>query len=361
MRKSSQSLYGANHTSILLSCAAFLRFYRSSIIDSKPHPNGMSFNEKQILLELAAAAMGLMEDSRQQKLQAEQQLSKAIACTMHDLLIPLCGVQRSLVNLYEDTHFLKLLRAEHRELIETVISCSKIAIKICDQFVSSSPIFNVEKNITKFQPRDSCVENKRMKTKGIEINIPDFIQNVKLVLELYPKFVPVYITVDEEVPIEIVSDELKIFRSVINYLTNACKVTEKGFVHLRIYLKQNFPSKSKQSLVFECHDTGPGVPKEKYSQLFRPVQEEESKSDHMPCIDIDPNGGRGRLCFKSIPPAGLGLFSVATSISSLGGRYGFFPMSIEKNTTDSEHSSFTGSVFWFSVQLDQPKTKSLTK
>lgn len=361
MRKGSLFSYGANHTSLLYPVLRFRDFYHSSVIDSIPHPNGMSFNEKQILLELAALAIGMMEDSRQQKLQAEQQLSKAITCTMHDLLIPLCGVQRSLVNLYEDIHFLKLLRSDHRELIETVISCSKIAIKICDQFVSSSPIFDVKKATTEFQPRDSCVENKRMKTKGIEINIPDFIQNVKLVLELYPKLVPVYITVDEEVPMEIVSDELKIFRSVINYLTNACKVTEKGFVHLRIYMKQNFPSKSKQSLIFECHDTGPGVPKEMYSQLFRPVQEEECKSDHMSCIDIDPNGERGRLCFKSIPPAGLGLFSVATSISSLGGRYGFFPKSIEKNATDSEHSSFTGSVFWFSVQLDLPKTISLTK
>ncbi len=57
--------------------------------------------------------------------------------------------------------------------------------------------------------------------------------------------------VNKEVPIEIVSDELMIFCSLINYLANACIVSVTGFVHLVIYVGRNFPLKMKQSLAYQ--------------------------------------------------------------------------------------------------------------
>jgi CheY-like chemotaxis protein len=53
---------------------------------------------------------------------------------------------------------------------------------------------------------------------------------------------------------------------------------------------------------------------------------------------------------------GLGLYSVAASISSIGERYGFFLRSMDNGPTDnkSQPSSSTGSVFWFSVPLVLP-------
>jgi CheY-like chemotaxis protein len=318
----------------------------------------MSLNEKQNLRELAALVMGSMEDRRQKKLQTAQHMSKLIACTAHDLLTPLSGVQLSLSLLRDDPLFLDVLRPCHRELVENASSCCEMVTKVCDDLVTSFKS-NVDKAAAKKQDTESSLKTKIMEVKRHQINIPEFVQNIKMVIETYPKTVPLYITIDPEVPTTIVSDDLKIFRSVINYLTNACNVTKKGCIQLRIFIKRNFPAKTKRSLIFECQDTGPGVLEEKYPYLFRPILEDDYNLDDVSCVGVDSEGKiikRSSVCFKSAPSAGLGLYSVAASISSIGGRYGFFPRSMDNGATEnkSQPSSSTGSVFWFSVPLVLP-------
>ena len=96
--------------------------------------------------------------------------------------------------------------------------------------------------------------------------IQELVENLQMVMEPYPKSVPLYITVDHDVPPVIVSNDLKVFRSALNYLTNACKKTVKGKVHLKISVLQE----PKKMLLLECHDTGPSIPMEQYPFLFRP-------------------------------------------------------------------------------------------
>lgn len=323
----------------------------------------MSLSEKQNLRELAALVMWSMEDRRQKKLQTVQEMSRLVACTAHDLITPLSGVQLSLSLLHDDPNFLDILRPSHLELLETASSCCKMVTKVCDDLVSSFK-FDINTDASDRQAAKSKLNNKRVEGKCNQINITDFVKNIKMVMEPYPKSVPLYVTVGPEVPTAIISDDLKLFRAVINYLTNACNATKKGFVHLRIFVKRNFPARKKQSVIFECQDTGPGVPEEKYSQLFHPVQEDNDNQDSVSCVAVDPDGKlmrRSSVCLRNAPSAGLGLYSVAASISSIGGRYGFFPRSPENYTTEnkseqSEHSSLTGSVFWFSVLLVLPES-----
>lgn len=320
----------------------------------------MSLSEKQNLRELAALVMGSMEDRRQKKLQTAQQMSKLIACTAHDLLTPLSGVQLSLSLLHEDPLFINMLRPSHRELIENASSCCEVVTKVCDDLVSSFKS-DVDKVAAENRASEANLKNKIMEVKRNQINIPEFVQNIRMVIETYPKTVPLYITVDPEVPETIVSDDLKIFRSVINYLTNACNVTKKGCIQLRIFIKRNFPGRKKLSLIFECQDTGPGVDEEKFSQLFRPLLENDCDLDDVSCVGVDSGGNiirRSSVCFKSAPSAGLGLYSVAASISSLGGRYGFTPRSLASSATENKNqtSDTAGSIFWFSVPLVLPDT-----
>ena len=63
------------------------------------------------------------------------------------------------------------------------------------------------------------------------IVVAELVKNVNMVMEPFPKKVPLFISVDPLVPPQIsVTDDLKVFRSIINYLTNALKKTEKGNV-----------------------------------------------------------------------------------------------------------------------------------
>ncbi|MBQ0021042.1 MAG: HAMP domain-containing histidine kinase, partial [Bacteroidales bacterium] len=59
------------------------------------------------------------------------------------------------------------------------------------------------------------------------------------------------------------SDGRRIQQVLINYLTNACKNTREGEIHLHCSVTEN-PGKVTLSVA----DTGPGVPKEKADMIF---------------------------------------------------------------------------------------------
>lgn len=100
---------------------------------------------------------------------------------------------------------------------------------------------------------------------------------------------------------------------VMNFLTNACKFTERGSISVDITLTDN-----KQMLCFAVSDTGIGVLPEMENKLF------------MPFSEIQTNQRDG---------TGLGLWSVKLHCERLGGSCGMYPNA----------NSRTGSVFWFKV------------
>ena len=94
-------------------------------------------------------------------------------------------------------------------------------------------------------------------------------------------------------------------------------------------------------LCFEVHDCGPGISLKDYPNLFTPT------------TPTNQGNGDGRTS-----NSGLGLYSVATEVGSLGGDYGVFP---RQDLVDSDLSTIendlnddpciNGCVFWFSVPL----------
>jgi len=329
------------------------------IIDTRARPNGLSLCEKQNLRELADLVVGAMVERRQKKLLTSQDTSKLIACTAHDLLTPLSAIQLSLTLLRDDDNFLKKLNPSQRELIETAGGCCKMMTQICDEAVTSFKE-DAEQMAVDRQAIKSSLKGKPGDGKSYRVVVlSDFVQNIKMIMDPHPKSVPLYITVSPEVPEEVVSDDLKIFRSAINYLTNAFKVTKKGCVHLKIFVKNI--KRKKQELVFECRDTGSGVAPEVYPRLFHAITDESDVGDNQSCINVDGDGNfvKHSACFATSSSTGIGLYSVAANVSSLGGQYGFFPVSSETNAEEKCYGwSTTGSVFWFSIPLILPESRS---
>jgi CheY-like chemotaxis protein len=151
----------------------------------------------------------------------------------------------------------------------------------------------------------------------------ELVKSLAMIMDPMPKAVPMVISLERDVPPVIVSDDLKIFRSALNLLSNAIDHTRIGVVWLRIFRKEG-----SSQLVFECTDTGPDVPVEQYQYLFKPNQ----------TIDGDVQ---------------LGLSSLANLINSLDGEYGFSPLGM---LTDGKREARRkcGSIFWFSVPLHVP-------
>jgi CheY-like chemotaxis protein/signal transduction histidine kinase len=292
------------------------------VIDVKPRPGGFTKSQNDTLVDLAAMAVKVMVDRRNQ-LESREDPARLIAYTAHDLMTPLTGVQLSLSLLTEDEEVCQKLNPHQMELLTTASSCSDLMIRICETAIDSlrqHPAAN----------KNNSVDNKNAATnRDVGINVTrvvDLVKNLQMIMEPIPKKVPLIITLDPAVPHTIVSDDLKLFRSALNLVSNAAGRTVTGKVHLRIYTKGD---KSNRHLVFECEDTGEDIPVEEYQYLFQPSATEESNLR-------------------------LGLSSVASLVDSQAGEYGFRPRALAVEGTklrDARGNLRQGSIFWFSVPL----------
>lgn len=316
------------------------------IIDGKPRPNGLGLNEKQNLRELTEMVMDTMVHRKQEMERLVDEKTRLIACAAHDLLSPLTGIQLNLGLLMDDDKLQEKLDDNQKELVDASMQCSDVITRICVQAIES-----FRGDLT----RNNGSNLSEEKTEQGLVNVDQLVDNIERVIGTYPKKVPFFVEKDESVPPTIISDDLKLFRSIVNYLTNACKHTKTGSIRLRIHVRRAADSATQMELdllpgalispktdsfIMEVHDTGPGIELEKYTALFTPLM----------------NRSRSREMENS----GLGLYSVATEITSLGGEFGVFPREdlaashADHDGLDASTSDITGCVFWLSVPLVLP-------
>jgi len=267
------------------------------IIDTKPRPEGLTIFEKQTLRELADMVMERLVMRKRDKERIITDKSKYMACTAHDLLTPLTGMQLSL-SLARRSQSIP----DIKDYINTSLHCAEMMGMIVNR---SMALFNPQR---KRKTNDDVADSE---WKAMDLSA--VFSKVEKVIKTYPKTVEVRVSLapgilGKKVMIE-GNGEISIYQSSLNYLTNACKATKKGSVELRV-------SVSDGLLNVECEDTGCGVPPESHSELFVPFSELNKSTLH---------------------GSGLGLFSVASHIHRLGGKYGY------------KSSPSQGSIFWFYV------------
>jgi hypothetical protein len=122
----------------------------------------------------------------------------------------------------DDDKFMQNLTDNNQDLIGMASACASVMNRVCNDAIQT---FRNDSLQQKQHQYDDDPEG--LKT----IVLVEFVKGLNMMLELFPKSVPFYISIDSLVPAEIcVIDDLKIFRSAMNYLTNALKKTEKGSV-----------------------------------------------------------------------------------------------------------------------------------
>ena len=305
------------------------------IIDSKPRPEGLTKQEQENLKDFAAVTIKIMSDRRH--LADQEDPSRLVACTAHDLLTPLSGVLLSLSMLKEDEEFEKELNEHQKECIATATRSSEMMLRICQTTIKTLRKTNkgvmVNASTTNRSPVAEIVAKTNDNAKPY-IDIREFVKCLHMIIDPIPKRVPLVITVDASVPNYIVSDDLKIFRSSLNLLSNACQNTETGSIRFRMYTKDDH-------LIFECEDSAPDIEVEEQERLFHPRTDE----------------------FGTV--ADLGLYSLATQIDRLGGHYGFRPRGEDVDGAtklDTRGRRVIGSIFWFSIPIivptDMPRPSS---
>lgn len=339
------------------------------VIDSTTRPNGLTLEEKQNMKELAAMTVEAMTRRRQRLYTKHNDPAQVIAQIAHDLLTPLTGVQLSLATLTEDEKLSSQLTTAQKDLLFNASQCSDAVEKICATAISelrtqqarqaperskSSDTLEGHLKTTRAKAgrgvrrHNSAAAYQKGKTNDVSIERIEtkaFVNALYTVLEAFPKSVPVLIKVDPGVPKELSMDELKIFRSALNYLSDACMRTHIGSIQLTI--RNTTDDDGFHHLLFECVDTAPDIQVEQYPLLFKPLDYDDGVS----CIKPTMNGGCEPIC--QTQTTGLGLYSVAIQIGSLGGEYGFRPRKSGMSQQEQKDDAYSleGSIFWFKVPL----------
>jgi hypothetical protein len=205
-----------------LLCPEGYRLGTLCVVDTEVRPGGLNLEERQSLRDLAALAVDAMVELRREKLSILHDKSLGIASTAHDLLTPLSGIQMSVSLLLDDDDLKRHLTISHRNMIATASTCADLMTHICQEAIET------------FR---GGMTNRRAALNGKDYNgmntivVAELVKNVNMVLEPFPKKVPFFISVDPLVPREFsVTNDLKVFRSIINFVTNALKKTETGNV-----------------------------------------------------------------------------------------------------------------------------------
>ena len=207
------------------------------IIDQKIRPDGLSLIEKQNLLELAALVVDQLVLRKAKVEERKQEHSKIIACTAHDLLTPLTAINLNLSLLQEDEN-LKVDRHQ-QDLIQTSIKCTDVMSRICRQTMEKfrgSLMTNAKSSADNFDDEEEMFEDGQDEEGAVVIH--RMVESIGQIIEAYPKKVPLTMEVSDSVPPVIISDDMRLFRSALNLLTNACRATETGSINFRIYVKQ---------------------------------------------------------------------------------------------------------------------------
>ena len=181
----------------------------------------------------------------------------------------------------------------------------------------------------------SKLESGNMTMERTVFNLTDSVeQTVDLIsMEAHKKGLEIVVDISDKIPDFIYGDPARLQQVLLNFVKNAVKFTEKGYVSVSVKVvlegnPNNIDTEKRFSILFEVADTGIGVNTEQKSKIFNSFYQGSASINRK-------YGGTG-----------LGLAISKNIITMMRGKIG-----IKDNIP-------AGSVFWFKIPLVPSKKKA---
>ncbi|TLV02222.1 response regulator [Dyadobacter luticola] len=207
--------------------------------------------------ETLRAANAELIIARQEADKANQAKSVFLATMSHEIRTPMNGVI-GMAALLQETP----LSEEQRMFTETIATCGDTLINVINDILDFSKI-----------------ESGNLELENQDFNLRQSIEDVldifgtkaaKIGLDL------VY-QIEENVPDQIVGDQLRLRQVLINLVGNAMKFTEQGEVCVFVSQDEALPG-GQLRLRFDVRDTGIGISEDKLNRLFKAFSQVDSST-----------------------------------------------------------------------------------
>lgn len=166
----------------------------------------------------------------------------------------------------------------------------------------------------------SKIESGKMEIIETKFNMTSILNDVinMAVARKGDKKIEILAQVDPNIPIGLIADDIKLSQVIINFMTNAIKFTDRGYVELYMGFDK---TERGINLKVEVRDTGIGIKEENMKKLFESFQQVDTRKN------------------RAVEGTGLGLVISKRIIEKMGG---------EVNVSSSYGE---GSVFGFTVPI----------